>query len=51
MFPNSDDREIAEAMAQVFASAERESFGFGGHWWSVPHGAQRFLNDHLGEGT
>lgn len=51
MFPKSDDHSIAEAMIQVFASAERESFGFGGHWWSLPHGAQRFVNTHLGEGT
>lgn len=48
MFPSCDDRKIAEAMTQVFASAERESFGLGGHWWSLPHGAQQFVNTHLG---
>jgi len=51
MFPTSDERKIAEAMAQVFTSAERESFGFGGHWWSLPQGAQRFVSNHSGEGT
>jgi len=51
MFPASDERKIAEAMTQVFTSAERESFGFGGHWWSLPQGAQRFVSNHLGEGT
>jgi hypothetical protein len=48
MFPSSDDRKIAEAMAQVFASAKRESIGFGGHWWSLPNGAQQFVNTHGG---
>lgn len=47
MFPTSDERKIAEAMTQVFTSAERESFGFGGHWWSLPQGAQRFVSNHL----
>ena len=51
MFPTSDERKIAEAMTQVFTSAERESFGFGGHWWSLPQVAQRFVSNHLGEGT
>jgi len=51
LFPTSDERKIAEAMAQVFTSAERESFGFGGHWWSLPQGAQRFVSNHSGEGT
>jgi hypothetical protein len=51
MFPTSDERKVAEAMMQVFTSAERESFGFGGHWWSLPHAAQRFVSSHLGEGT
>lgn len=51
MFPTSDKRKIAQAMTEVFASAERESFGFGGHWWSLPQGAQRFVSNHLGEGT
>lgn len=51
MFPSSDDRKIADAIAQVFSSAERESLGFGGHWWSLPQGAQRFVGNHLGEGT
>jgi hypothetical protein len=51
MFPTSDERKIAEAMTQVFTSAERESFGFGGHWCSLPQGAQRFVSNQLGEGT
>lgn len=51
MFPTSDERKVAEAMTQVFTSAERESFGFGGHWWSLPQVAQRFVSNHLGEGT
>ncbi|MDV5998648.1 putative DNA binding domain-containing protein [Kocuria rhizophila] len=50
LFPTSDKRKIAEAMTQVFASAERESFGFGGHWWSLPQVAQRFVSNHLREG-
>ncbi|MCZ2849810.1 AlbA family DNA-binding domain-containing protein [Modestobacter sp. VKM Ac-2978] len=49
MFPASSERGIAEAMAQVFASAEGESLGFGGHWWSLPPGAHRFVSKHLGE--
>lgn len=51
MFPTSDERKIAEAMTQVFTSAERQSFGFGGHWWSLPQGAQRFVSNHLEERT
>ncbi len=51
MFPASDERKIAEAMQEVFSSAQRESFGFGGHWWSLPQSAQRFVINHLGEGT
>lgn len=51
MFPTSDEPKIAEAMTQVFTSAKRESFGFGGHWWSLPQVAQRFVSNHLGEGT
>jgi hypothetical protein len=50
MFPTFDERKIAEAMMQVFASAERELFDFGGHWWSLPQDAQRFVSNHLGEG-
>lgn len=49
MFPTSDEGKIAEAMTQVFTSAERESFSFGGHWCSLPQGAQRFVDDQLGE--
>lgn len=51
MFPTSDEHKIAEAMEQVFASAKRESFGFGGHWWSMPQVAQQFVSIHRGEGT
>lgn len=51
MFPTSDERKVAEAMRQVFTSAERESFNFGGHWWSLPQGAQRFVSNHPGEDT
>jgi hypothetical protein len=51
MFPTSDERKIAEAMTEVFAIAEHESFGFGGHWWSLPQGAQRFVGNQLGEGA
>lgn len=51
MFPTSDARKIAEAMTQVFTSAERESFGFGGHWWSLPLSAQRFVDNQLREGA
>lgn len=51
MFHTSDERKIAEAMRQVFISAERESFGFGGHWSSLPQGAQRFVNNRLREDT
>lgn len=50
MFPTSNEGKIAEAMTQVFTSAERESFRFGGHWWSLPQEAQRFVRNHLGEG-
>lgn len=51
MFPTSDERKIAEATTQVFTSAVNESFRFGGHWWSLPQGAQRFVSNHLGEGA
>lgn len=51
MFPASDTREIAEAMTDVFSSAAREASGFGGHWWSLPRAAQRFVNTQLGERT
>jgi hypothetical protein len=51
MFPTSDERKIAEAMTQVFTSAVRESFGFGGYWWSLPQGARQFVSNHLGEDT
>lgn len=51
MFPTSDARKIAETMTQVFTSAERESFGFGGFWWSLPPRAQRFIDNQLGECT
>ncbi len=51
MFPTSDEREIATAMAQVYTAARGESFGFGGHWGSLPHGAQQFVSNHLGEDT
>lgn len=51
MFPTSDERKIAGAIKEVFTSAKRESFGFGGHWWSLPQGAQRFVSNHLGEDT
>lgn len=50
MFPTADEPRIAEAMSRVFASAEHQSLGFGGHWWSLPQGAQRFVSNHLGEG-
>lgn len=49
LFPASDARTIAEAMTEVFSNATRESFGFGGHWWSLPHAAQQFVHTHLGE--
>lgn len=51
MFPTSDKRNVAEAITEVFAEAKRESFSFGGHWWRLPQGAQRFVSDHLEEGT
>lgn len=49
MFPTSDENKIAASMERVFTSAKRESLGFGGSWWSLPQGAQRFVSDHLGE--
>lgn len=51
MFRTSDPRQTAEAMTQVFAGAERESLRFGGHWWSLPQGAQRFVSEHLRDRT
>lgn len=47
LFPASDARKIAEAMTEVFSSAERESLGFGGHWWSLPRAAQQFVSTQL----
>lgn len=49
MFPTANGRRIAEAMVQVFTGAKRESFGFGGHWWSLTQSAQRFVNNYEGE--
>lgn len=47
LFPNSQDSDIAAAMSRVFDLARRESFGFGGHWWSLPPEADDFVSRNL----
>lgn len=49
LFPTSTDETVASAMAHVFSSALRESHSFGGHWWSLPSSAQRFVDEHASE--
>ena len=49
LFPTSTNETVASAMARVFSSALRESHSFGGHWWSLPSSAQRFVDEYAPE--
>lgn len=49
LFPTADDREIAQAIKDVFISASQESPTFAGHWWSLPRNAETFVKEHLSE--
>jgi hypothetical protein len=47
LFPNSDDSEVAAAMASVYERAVRESAtNYGGRWWDAPARVQAFIVDH-----
>jgi hypothetical protein len=45
LFPESDDATIADAMAQVYGAAERESHNYR-MWWDMPSFVAAFVKEH-----
>lgn len=46
LFPESSDEAVAQALLDVVSMAEKESWGYGGHWDGLTPAAQRFVTEH-----
>ncbi|WRS29741.1 ATP-binding protein [Actinomycetaceae bacterium MB13-C1-2] len=46
LFPRNNDAQIARAIKDVFAMAQKESSFSANHWWHLPDAVQQFVDAH-----
>lgn len=47
LFPTVNHSRLVKIIKDVFVNAKQESLTFGGHWWSLPRKAERFISEQL----